>query len=948
MAELYFANLLAHRPDVAAKATYDSLRPFHQYLTQAKKHLENSAPTLRWAPLGVAIRVRPSHGGIPGEHFSKEVDRRLRQSSLRVTSASGVTLEILSTHPDARTLVFDEAPPEGELTLRVSGMAPLGFAPERVEPGRLAEALDDDEGGVWIELQEPADDPGADRLVEAFLDEEVRTVSEVIRDEDGRLVRARGRHMSVLSRDAERQALCLERLPRSESIAIEPNTYVIECQLHAIESLQSRPRPGHAPLVRLFERTDHADWPGVEVEPVRKWYELVKDRPGTEEQRRFVERALGTPDFAFLEGPPGSGKTTAIVELILQLVRDGHRRVLLAASTHVAVDNVIERLKEKGKPGENLLVVRIGKDARVSEEVQPYCLERMVSTELSKLRDRLVTTRDRSRAQEHVLEALRSEEGRETVQRVVLDCAQVVCGTTIGILKHPDIEPKVRRHSSQPVEPVFDVLILDEASKTPFSEFLVPALLARRWIIVGDRRQLSPYVEEAWIETSVGTALPSEPLAREDLGRVLCDVFEVWRERRSSALIVASEDPEERAAYAAQIAAMFPGEPLVRLDGPAAPDPWLLGVARAVIGTPDQVAAVTGALPLATRLIRAPASALPELQRRHAALGSRSHDQETWAAAVAWRVVRDYELRLLPELIEDPDIAGVYAREVEALLPRDGAVQSPIRVRENLENVRRVALPSILESLQVGFDPGRGGRRTWDNALNRGLPPEHLDRRLLSLRSQHRMHPQISAFPRDRIYKRVALVDPPDMAEQRAFSLSRYGRARAIWLDVKGQEQARPICNPKEAEVVLTELGALAAWAATEPRDKPWSIAVLTFYRGQEQALRRKIREATRQFGKKRHFTFRQNGRDVLSVELCTVDRFQGHEADIVLLSFVRTVRPGFLNGPNRLNVALTRARYQLVLVGNHERLLREERRAPIVALLARDMKQQGAVELRY
>jgi len=48
-----------------------------------------------------------------------------------------------------------------------------------------------------------------------------------------------------------------------------------------------------------------------------------------------------------------------------------------------------------------------------------------------------------------------------------------------------------------------------------------------------------------------------------------------------------------------------------------------------------------------------------------------------------------------------------------------------------------------------------------------------------------------------------------------------------------------------------------------------------------------------------------------------TVDRFQGREADLVLLSFRNVKRPGHADSPNRLNVALTRARFQLVLFGN-------------------------------
>lgn len=66
------------------------------------------------------------------------------------------------------------------------------------------------------------------------------------------------------------------------------------------------------------------------------------DRGGTVEQRRFVEKALNTPNFMLLEGPPGSGKTTAICELILQMAEQG-KRVLLCALTHMAVYNVLEK-----------------------------------------------------------------------------------------------------------------------------------------------------------------------------------------------------------------------------------------------------------------------------------------------------------------------------------------------------------------------------------------------------------------------------------------------------------------------------------------------------------------------------------------------------------------------------------------------------------------------------
>ena len=81
--------------------------------------------------------------------------------------------------------------------------------------------------------------------------------------------------------------------------------------------------------------------------------------------------------------------------------------------------------------------------------------------------------------------------------------------------------------------------------------------------------------------------------------------------------------------------------------------------------------------------------------------------------------------------------------------------------------------------------------------------------------------------------------------------------------------------------------------------------------------LRELLQKESRLGGNSRNFQFPENDPSVL-VTLSTVDRFQGHEADLVLISFVKTNGAvGFLNSPNRLNVALTRARYQVVLIGD-------------------------------
>ncbi|EDN72511.1 hypothetical protein BGS_0098 [Beggiatoa sp. SS] len=178
--------------------------------------------------------------------------------------------------------------------------------------------------------------------------------------------------------------LLLEKKPSKPLLLLKPNTYQLQKQLDAIRSLQDSPWPEHRPLLRLMESTAHAQWPNIPItyidnlwmrsnwgEDNFRWKLLTNSsRPGTDKQRDFVDIALNTPDFAFLEGPPGSGKTTAICELILQLIAED-KRVLLCASTHVAVDNVIERLMAKDNEyREEVIPVRIGDKSNLSDSVK--------------------------------------------------------------------------------------------------------------------------------------------------------------------------------------------------------------------------------------------------------------------------------------------------------------------------------------------------------------------------------------------------------------------------------------------------------------------------------------------------------------------------------------------------------------------------------------------------
>ena len=272
------------------------------------------------------------------------------------------------------------------------------------------------------------------------------------------------------------------------------NTYELKMQLAAIRKLRHNPSPQHEGLMQLFA-TEHLleDFNQHSiVRPAPDWQILTDEsRDGTCQQRQFVQQAMETPDFAVLEGPPGSGKTTAISELVLQLLAQG-KRILLSSATHVAIDNVLERLLELQKSGKltELLAARIaskGESIANKEVKEAFWMRRVIKRLKEDCAAYFRQLSQLSKGQGALLEAFEKE---DDFQDFVLQQCNLVAGTTVGILQHPSIKhPRAGFRD-------FDYLIVDEASKVTVQSFLVPAQFAKRWVLVGDKQQLSPYADD--------------------------------------------------------------------------------------------------------------------------------------------------------------------------------------------------------------------------------------------------------------------------------------------------------------------------------------------------------------------------------------------------------------------------------------------------------------------
>ncbi len=280
--------------------------------------------------------------------------------------------------------------------------------------------------------------------------------------------------------------------------------------------------PSLKPLTRfLGPAQDKAKAAESQPEPQAEpnWQVLTDGtRAGATEQRAWVRKALATPDMALLEGPPGSGKTTVILELVLQLIARG-KRVLLTSATHVAIDNVLERLLAQKVKG--LLAVRIASNPNAithSQVREELYAENLYKQFAAKTQAHLQTLQAPTTGQK-VLEGLVADPKSVELQHFLLNNADLVAGTLVGLLQHPGL--KYAQHDTAP----FDYLIVDEASKVSLQGFLVPARFAKRWVMVGDNTQLAPYADANELAIAYRDQLGIPEATALELADSLCNAW---------------------------------------------------------------------------------------------------------------------------------------------------------------------------------------------------------------------------------------------------------------------------------------------------------------------------------------------------------------------------------------------------------------------------------------
>lgn len=669
--------------------------------------------------------------------------------------------------------------------------------------------------------------------------------------------------------------------------------------------------------------------------------------PPTSMQERAIDIALNTPDIALIQGPPGTGKTTvitAIVERLKELYEGDtadYACILVTAYQHAAVENAIGRMDNYGLPVVKAGVRRGEKSGALQQNIESWRLDTLAAvergnpelkllTERNRLLDiyqtylqgnsSIVTTlrllRDAARAAEQMrlpagqitrlrqaADRLERMRGKDTPQQSLL--RRELMNLPCGAAAYEDGGPETIARTRELLR------LYDPGRFANQIQFLggAPGADPERFFSMMAKHRT---VALAKLLPAGGDVLPLEQ--RAELAKLLKELLETAQEQ-----------------LRAQSVGLVPAL-LAYRDGLS--DPYLVREAMVhyscVSGATNQHSA---------------SAAMKRLRRSEGgswhydtvivdeAARSNPLDLMIPLALAKDRIILVGDQRQLPHMV-DEDLVQSALAEAEK---RGG---SALRAEEQ-SHLRDSLFQRLFYSIK---ELERDGIQ-----------------RTVTLDKQYRMHPLLGDFVSDNFYapygEKVGSPDGPGACERFAHTLPGVENKACVWLRVPasaGGERrngAGSLVREAEAEAVASHLAGMLA----SPEGERLSFGIITFYSGQTQCIKEKLRQKgiAEETGEAGRFRLLLGaGTNPFRLQVGTVDAFQGKEFDVVYLSIVRCNRErkyGFLT-ENRLCVSMSRQKNLLIVAGDPEMVLCQDAEENVPALkkfyelCERERERYGAI----
>ncbi len=587
-------------------------------------------------------------------------------------------------------------------------------------------------------------------------------------------------------------------------------------------------------------------------------------------QKLAVKKSLAARDIFLIHGPPGTGKTRTIVEIVRQVLNsDGHDpKILISSQSNVAVNHALSTLREK-QPGLKDYIVRVGREEKagnttdllITHQMKHWLDERRANSIAYYEKEREKFNQPQLAECLGVLdecEKLAIESAKDQIelskQEAALNEIMKDYETMQNILTRTE---GIRNNTSQILQRISsndlalrDLLENFNKGYLGFAETFLKAAqnaanLSGRRIDLAERiQELTQRLEEQKARQASGIEHVSETLAQ--LYKVELNTLESQRKYVNDKL-AAQQETALRLGRLQKIS-----------------QDWCQRIGR---GSDE----FTGAFLSRCKVVGATCIGV-------AARG------EVSEAEFDWVIIDEAGRSTHPELI----VPMVRGRKI--VLVGDHKQLPPI-IDSDLQN-------DLLDEIDVT-------REELETSLFEELIGPTQAK--LPLQVQYRMHPAIGDLISHCFYEDS--LKPGDNVGSLKHGL-KWATTPVIWLDTSKQKnhQEKKAGTSFENLLEVQQITKLLDRIESElaPKNLIKSVGVIAGYMAQKRLMRRQLKDASRW----RH----------LQLEIDTVDAYQGREMDFIIYSIVRSNterKIGFLKDMRRLNVALSRAHELLVIVGD-------------------------------